>query len=82
MDIILTTTDNPYNPTEQWLQWLAFDQDAGHYTNEKIARLSNSVDITDEDELEFLYVQACLFILEHDPEGIYTLITAPEDTPE
>lgn len=75
MAVALTTRDNPYSPFTEWKQWLSYDFSAGHNTNEKIARLANSVlDEEDEEAEAFLELQAFLFIIEHDPQNIYILV--------
>ena len=75
MAIALTTTDNPFNPFTHWESWLSYDEDAGHNTNQKLARVSNpSLDITDEEELAVLELEAIMFILEHDLTGLYMIV--------
>ena len=82
MELALTTTDNPYSPFDEWEQWMSYDQEYGHNTNEKIARVSNpSMDIEDEEVLSYLYLQACLLIMEYDLEGIYTMVSQSTDDP-
>lgn len=39
--VMVTTTDNPYNPFTQYNQWVAYDEIiAGYYTNSYIARIA------------------------------------------
>ena len=36
---LATTFDNPYDPCDEYEQWVAFDENEGYYTNACIARL-------------------------------------------
>lgn len=52
-DVMLTTTDNPYNPFTQWNEWLAYDMAAGHYTLAYLGRIvRSSHDLSQADELK------------------------------
>ena len=39
-EIMITTVDNPYDPFEQWDQWLLFDTRSGYHTNNRLAKVS------------------------------------------
>lgn len=47
-DYMLTTRDNPYNPFEQWDQWVAFDEKMEYFTCGLLARFSK--DSSEEHE--------------------------------
>ena len=48
--IMLTTTDNPYDPFTEWNQWLNWDHEHGYNSTEALARLAHtSPDLTDEE---------------------------------
>lgn len=74
-EYMLTTIDNPFNPFKQWDQWLAYDEQAGHYTCNYLARIavtSDSLsDVENEEEIE----NAMNDIIEHDPYKIYMKIS-------
>lgn len=40
----LTTTDNPYNPVDQFDEWYAYDIEKGYGTLEYLARIANTSD--------------------------------------
>ena len=42
--VALTTSDNPYNPITQFDAWRAFDEQAGYFTCEYLARITKSSD--------------------------------------
>ena len=44
-ETMLTTSDNPFDPFEQFTSWFLFDVEKGYYTCAHLARLAN---ITDE----------------------------------
>ena len=70
-EFMLTTTDNPYNPFEQFALWNLFDKEHGHNTCELIARLSKiSFDMTQKEENED-YDRVVEFIIMHDPHDKY-----------
>ena len=41
-DKMLTTSDNPYDPHEQYEQWLYFDTQQGYNTQSYVARVYSS----------------------------------------
>ena len=41
-EVALTTTDNPYDPFDQYDQWYNFDTTAGYCTDSYIARVMKS----------------------------------------
>lgn len=48
---MLTTTDNPFDPFEQYELWLGYDLRAGHHTNSYLARIVlTSDDLSDADQ--------------------------------
>lgn len=75
MESVLTTKDNPYSPFTQWDKWYDYDAELGYDTPSLIARVSNpSLDIEDEEQLDALYLEAALFIMEHDLTGQYIMV--------
>lgn len=39
---LLTTVDNPYHPVDDFEKWLAFDEEHGYYTNQRIAKVQQT----------------------------------------
>lgn len=67
----LTTIDNPFDPFEEFDEWLRFDNDKGYNTCEYLARISiNSTEFGDElfDELN---EEAIDEIVRMNPNGLY-----------
>lgn len=79
-DTMLTTLDNPYNPHNQWDEWLAFDEQKGYFTCNYLARKASTSDSLSDVENEEIINTAMLEIVQNDPIGIYILIT-PEMAP-
>ena len=52
---ILTTTDNPYDPSTQFASWFLFDVENGYNSCGIVARLARTSDrLTDEENAEEL----------------------------
>ncbi len=74
-DSLLTTSDNPYNPFEQWDEWYAFDVAKGYNTCAYLARVARtSNELTEEDNNEEIS-RAILSILELNLTGNYLRVT-------
>lgn len=70
-DFRLTTSDNPYDPFDQFTQWLLFDKEKGYDTCELIDRLSNFRDDMSEKEIDEEHERIIDQIIENDPSNIY-----------
>ena len=67
----LTTVDNPYDPFDQFDEWLNFDNDKGYGTCSYLARVANTSDqLTDTENNEEI-TRAINEIILHDYAGIY-----------
>lgn len=74
-DCMLTTIDNPFNPFEQFTQWLLFDDEKGYNTCGKIARIVELFDDMTQKEEEEAIEKAIDEIILHDPFNIYIKAT-------
>lgn len=68
---MLTTIDNPYDPFTQYDQWLAYDEQAGYFTNEYLARIANTTPAMTEKEVGSAIDFAMDEIISVDPFGLY-----------
>lgn len=69
--IMLTTTDNPYNPFDNFDEWYAYDSQKGYHTSEYLARVCiDSNELSEEDQ--FLDIERAIdSILSTNVLGIY-----------
>lgn len=75
-DLVLTTLDNPYNPKSDYLKWKQWDEEAGYYTEDYVARLlmmEEKFDIDDELMIVELTNKVINDILENDSSNVYAL---------
>lgn len=77
-ELVLTTTDNPYNPKTEYEQWRAWDIDNGYNTEEYLSRIvsmnEKEFDVDDELVVMTLTNQAIQEILENDMLNVYVLV--------
>lgn len=78
-EAMLTTTDNPYDPFEEFDSWLAFDNRAGHYTLSYLARIVIVSDELSDADYNLAIEQAIDEILEYNVNGLYKKVTREAD---
>ena len=67
----ITTTDNPFDPFDEFDSWFGFDVEKGYYTSSKLARLTNlTEDMTEKEESDEIE-RAIDRLIEIDPLDIY-----------
>ena len=69
----LTTTDNPYDPFNEFESWLAFDEHSGYFTNGLLARLCLDSNNFSEAENDYLIKEAMQNICDLFP-GLYNIV--------
>lgn len=75
MDAMLTTTDNPYNPFTQFIEWNAFDEAAGYYTCNYLARVAHVSESLSNEEYNTEINNAIDEIVKINVLGIYIKVT-------
>ena len=65
---MLSTTDNPFDPFNDFTSWYMFDCEKGHNTCARLARLANVNAEMSQKEIDEELERAMDFILEHDLE--------------
>ena len=68
---MLTTVDNPFDPFTQYDEWLSYDEQAGYYTNEYLARIANTNPSMTDNEVSDAIDNAIDSIIKVDPFGLY-----------
>ena len=72
--VFLTTTDNPYDPCDQYDEWYAFDTQHGYCTDAYIARVLKTSSEFGEEQQHADYENAINEILLHNLTGNYKKI--------
>lgn len=67
----LTTNDNPYDPFEQFTQWLMFDEEKGYHTCAYLGRIVRTSDQFSEEENDQEIERAIDEIVKYDFMNIY-----------
>lgn len=70
-DCRLTTFDNPYDPFEQFSEWLLFDNANDYFTLNKLARIENVDESMSESEVNTEHERAIDEIIQNDFLNIY-----------
>jgi hypothetical protein len=71
MKCALTTTDNPYDPIDDFVQWYLFDEQKGYHSTSYLGRIARtSEQLSDEENFEETE-RAIDEILKYDILGIY-----------
>lgn len=68
---MLTTVDNPYDPSTQWDEWFAFDAAAGYNTPAFLARVIKTSDELSSADQSVAIEQAIDEIVRENVLGIY-----------
>lgn len=77
---MLTTTDNPYDPFTRWDEWQAYDQAAGYYTSELLARVAITSDALSDADQDAAIESAIDEICQENVLGIYRKVTNQDDS--
>ena len=74
-EVMLSTSDNPYNPFDEFDAWYAFDEQAGYHTPSYLARVTKtSLELSDADQSLAIDL-AIDEIVRDNPLGIYIKVT-------
>ena len=68
---MITTFDNPYDPFEQYDEWLQFDLEAGYSTNSYLARIAMLSESLSDKEVSDEIERAIDEIIKYDFRNIY-----------
>lgn len=70
-EVMLTTTDNPFDPFTQFDEWYSFDEAKGYFTCSYLAKFAyTSTELSDLDN-DLAIDYAMDEIIKHNPLGIY-----------
>ena len=68
---MLTTSDNPYDPFEDFTSWFMFDVEKGYNTCSYLARIAEITDEMSEKETDEEIERAIDDIIKYNPLNIY-----------
>lgn len=77
-EVMLTTTDNPYDPFTQFDEWYAFDESHGYHTCAYLARISAANPTFDDDRNAYENEKAIDEICSFNLLGIYKKVEQEE----
>jgi hypothetical protein len=72
---MLTTIDNPFNPFEQFDEWLQFDIEKQYYSCSRLARIAKLTDDMTEREIAIETERAIDEIIKYDFTNTYKKVT-------
>lgn len=72
---MLTTIDNPFDPFEQFTQWLLFDVEKGYNSCERLARIAKLTDSMSQKETDAEVERAIDEIIKYDFMNIYKKVS-------
>lgn len=76
--LMLSTTDNPYNPFTNFDEWFAFDCQKRYFTCDYLARLARtSPDLSEDEETSAINDAIIKIVLMNG--NIYKIVTGPEE---
>lgn len=67
----ITTNDNPYDPFEQFTQWMMFDEQKGYHTCAYLGRIARTSDQFTDEENNREIERAIDEIIKYDFMNIY-----------
>ena len=63
----LTTIDNPYDPFDQFTEWMLYDEEKGYHSTSYLGRIARTSDELSDEEIE----RAIDEIIKYDFRNIY-----------
>lgn len=74
-EVMLSTSDNPFNPFDDFENWLAFDREKDYKSCELLARNAIISDEMSQFEIDDEVERAIDEIIKYDPLDIYVKVT-------
>lgn len=78
-EAMLTTTDNPFDPFEQFDDWNAYDMRVGHHTLSYLARVVVVSDELSEADYNVAIERGIDEIIDYNVNGMYKKVTRQLD---
>lgn len=74
-DVMLSTSDNPYDPFSQWDDWLTWDTASGYNSTALLARTAVVSPDQSETDQELALVSAMEEIVDANYSGVHIIVT-------
>lgn len=74
-DVMLTTTDNPWNPFTHWDEWREYDESSGWHTLALLGRVVVSSDEMSEADQDVAVTDAINEIVRENVSGYHVKVT-------
>lgn len=78
---MLTTIDNPFDPSTQYDEWYAWDVEHGYYTSAYLARIAKTSDELSETDQDLAIEDAIDEIVRENVLGVYKKVKVSENIP-
>lgn len=79
---MLTTVDNPYDPTNQFDEWYQFDVRKGYNSLSLLSRLAFVSDEMSDEDIAFIIESAIDEIIQENISGVHTKVLMKETEKE
>lgn len=76
-DVMLSTSDNPFNPYTDYESWYQYDVQVGHNTCAYLARVAETAEDLPEELNNQTVYEAMLEIVKYNINGLYILVENP-----
>lgn len=77
----LTTVDNPFDPSKDFLHWFCFDEEKGYHSCAFLSRIAQTSDQFSDDENAKEIERAIDEIIRYDFQGIYKKLVVNDSVP-
>jgi hypothetical protein len=72
---MLTTSDNPFSPFNEWDEWYAYDEAKGYHSSALLARIANTSDELSEPDQVLAIEQAIDDVIAINDIGLYIKVS-------
>ena len=76
---MLSTIDNPFNPFEDFKDWLMYDSEKGYYSCGYVGRISRTSDLLTDEENDLEIERAIDEIIKYDFTNLYIKVKEDEN---
>ena len=71
----ITTIDNPYDPFDQYTEWMLYDEEKGYHTTSLLGRIARTSDELSDEENDAEVERAIDEIIKYDFLNIYVKVS-------